>query len=393
MTKARDLANIAGSSTASSVAQLTDVDVATAAPTNNQVLKYNTTTSKWQPADDVSGSGGSGGGSSSFTGLTDTTLSTVDPTISSNPTSGVGHVWINSTNGKQYILTSATAGANVWFGVHSNSQEIPLLNLDYLIVGGGGSGGGQGGNSASGGGGGGEVIHGTVSFKQHIHYNIIIGAGGSAGTSNAGANGQDSQALNLTALGGGGGMHHNQVGKNGGSGGGAGGRANIAGGLSLASGFGNDGGRSAPSSSSTGADSGGGGGGAGAVGGNAGNSVGGLGGDGLSNSITGSAVYYAGGGGGGTENGGAVPSGGLGGGGNGSNSGSTPSTAGAPNSGGGGGGSGGAMANSGTAANGGSGVVVLRSLINTSTLSGSPTVTQDGAYYIYTFTGSGGITF
>jgi 6-phosphogluconolactonase (cycloisomerase 2 family) len=42
---------------ASSVAELTDVDVTTVAPTNDQVLKYNSTTSKWEPAD---GGGGSG---------------------------------------------------------------------------------------------------------------------------------------------------------------------------------------------------------------------------------------------------------------------------------------------------------------------------------------------
>ena len=45
-----------------SIANLSDVDVTTTAPTDGQVLKWNASQSKWLPADDLQGSGGTGGG-------------------------------------------------------------------------------------------------------------------------------------------------------------------------------------------------------------------------------------------------------------------------------------------------------------------------------------------
>ena len=47
-----------------------------------------------------------------------------DPTISTNPSGGVGSEWINSTSGKQFILTDATAGANVWTCSGSGSGDV-----------------------------------------------------------------------------------------------------------------------------------------------------------------------------------------------------------------------------------------------------------------------------
>ena len=49
---------------------------------------------------------------SSFDALTDTTVSTVNPTITENLS--VGHIWINSTTGGQYVCIDATANANNW---------------------------------------------------------------------------------------------------------------------------------------------------------------------------------------------------------------------------------------------------------------------------------------
>ena len=46
---------------------LTDVDISS--PQNDEVLKYNSTTQKWE-----NGTGGGGGGSSTLAGLTDVTL-------------------------------------------------------------------------------------------------------------------------------------------------------------------------------------------------------------------------------------------------------------------------------------------------------------------------------
>ena len=68
-------------------------------------------------------------------------------------------------------------------------------------------------------------------------------------------------------------------------------------------------------------------------------------------------------------------------------------TAGATNEGGGGGGRGG---NGGGSASGGSGLVSIRyssSFANASSTTGSPSFTNTGTYKIYTWTGSGSITF
>jgi hypothetical protein len=51
------------------------------------------------------------------------TLSASDPTVLSNP-SAVGHLWINSASGEQYICTDATAGANVWINTGSGSGNV-----------------------------------------------------------------------------------------------------------------------------------------------------------------------------------------------------------------------------------------------------------------------------
>ena len=52
------------------------------------------------------------------------TTSASDPTISSNPSSGLGTVWANTTSGETYILTDATASANVWTNVGSGDGDV-----------------------------------------------------------------------------------------------------------------------------------------------------------------------------------------------------------------------------------------------------------------------------
>ena len=49
-----------------------------------------------------------------LTGIVSYTKSASDPTVSTNPATGVGTEWVNHTTGKQYICTDATADANVW---------------------------------------------------------------------------------------------------------------------------------------------------------------------------------------------------------------------------------------------------------------------------------------
>jgi len=234
--------------------------------------------------------------------------------------------------------------------------------VDLLVVAGGGGGGGY----CGGGGGAGGYISTIGHSVTAASHSLTVGTGGAGGAGGppggVGTSGANSQFASMTAaVGGGGGEGYNSAGpSNGGSGGGA----TTAVVSSGTAGQGNAGGSGSEASS----QDAGGGGGAGGVGTNGvagGVSPGNLagnGGVGLSNSITGSAVFYAGGGGGGR--GGAAISltgqgeGGNGGGGRGS-SGATANAAvaGTANTGGGGGGGGYPTT---AAAAGGSGIVILR---------------------------------
>jgi hypothetical protein len=252
-----------------------------------------------------------------------------------------------------------TVGACTW--------QIParLTSVEYLIVAGGGGG-------SNGGGGGGQVRIGTLSISGGTTSTVVtVGAGGSGQSSlnTRGNNGGDSSAFSATALGGGGGgsvAASTATGASGGSGGGAGDPYQLgqetpvlvaggAGVLGRSSTAGNGGSTNA----NTGSRPGGGGGGATQNGeSTSGATVGGKGGDGRPSSITGSEKFYGGGGGGGVymNDGTAGGQGGTGGGGRGGASGGMTPTSGSTNTGGGGGGARG----TGSGANGGSGIVILR---------------------------------
>jgi len=59
-----------------------------------------------------------------LTGIVSYTKSASDPTISTNPSGGVGTEWVNTSTGKQFICTDATAGANVWSCSGSHSGDL-----------------------------------------------------------------------------------------------------------------------------------------------------------------------------------------------------------------------------------------------------------------------------
>ena len=59
-----------------------------------------------------------------LTGIVSATISASDPTISTNPSGGVGTEWNNSTSGEMYICTDATAGANKWISIGGGSGDI-----------------------------------------------------------------------------------------------------------------------------------------------------------------------------------------------------------------------------------------------------------------------------
>ena len=270
------------------------------------------------------------------------------------------------------------------------SNETPqLVDVQYLVV----AGGGAGGAYYGGGGGAGGLLTSTLSnLAKGVTLTATVGAGGASVIINSGAGVKGNNGVNsslagsglttVTAAGGGGaGANSTLAGNSGGSGGGGSPPGN---GGSGTVGQGNNGGTAVSAAPDYGAA---GGGGAGAVGGSADNTAG-SGGVGVSNSITGSAVFYAGGGGGSSEETASGGAGGNGGGGASGDSGSEAATAGTVNTGGGGGGSNQAQASGA----GGSGVVILSvpDASYSGTTTGSPTVaTGVSGKTIITFTGNG----
>ena len=354
-------------------------------------------------------------GSISLNDLNNATINSGDPATNTNPSGGVGTVWVNSTNGEMYVCTDATTNANVWKNVGEGSGDIdPSYTVTYLVVAGGGGSAGAGiGDAGSSGGGAGGVLESTYTANIGTQYTITIGAGGSGGAggnsgANAGADGSASSIAGsglttISAVGGGGGGEASENGRDGGSGGGAGvfGAGDEVGG-SGTSGQGNAGGNN---SGVRGGSGGGGKGGAGAVGGTVNGGNGGVGGISTiissSNATTHSVgevdsgnVYFAGGGAGGCRNDGSAGTGGLGGGGDGGDG--ANGNNGSANTGGGGGGSGDifGQSHSGQGGNGGSGVIILS--VPTSsysgTTTGSPTVFTEGSNTKIVFKSSGTYT-
>ena len=288
----------------------------------------------------------------------------VDAGASTNETltSGVYH-------GTATVTPSVTEDADVgpssdgdytyygWTDTASTGSYVTDTTQDheYLIVAGGGA--GSYGSNGGGGGAGGYQAATGLSLIGGNTYTITVGAGGaspgSGGVGNSGANSilSGTGITTLTSIGGGGGAAQGTNGADGGSGGGASYTSSLKGDESANPDQGYDGGSGVDATGP--AHGAAGGGGAGAVGGNGSPSAAGVGGVGVSNDITGSAVYYAGGGGGSTNSTGGG-AGGNGGGGAGHNS---SAVAGSANTGGGGGG-----ANGSAGGAGGSGVVYLRRL-------------------------------
>jgi len=55
----------------------------------------------------------------------DTKSASNDPAVDTNPSDGVGHVWLNKTSGEMFICTDATVGANVWINIGGGEGDIP----------------------------------------------------------------------------------------------------------------------------------------------------------------------------------------------------------------------------------------------------------------------------
>ena len=346
----------------------------------------------------------------------DITKSTSEPTATTNPSGGVGTLYLRTTTGEMYCCTDATTNANLWVNIGDGTGGQPDIstatggtittsgdykfhaftssgtftvgstnnsNYDILAI----AGGGAAGWSESGGGGAGGLIYQSGrSLSISTAYTVTIGAGGTKdSSSNSGVVGNDTTFGSVfTAKGGGAGADYdyNPAGTTGGSGGGGGHSASPYTGYAATQptqsgdsgtyGFGNAGGEAYNGGSNDGGSGGGGGAGGaaphtGATNGATNNNSpgGGYGGVGKEISLfsawgtasdnTGtSGGWFAGGGAGGKYNATNNGLGGAGGGGNGSHNGTTPGS-GVVNTGSGGGG--GTAGNSGS---GGSGIVLIR---------------------------------
>ena len=299
-------------------------------------------------------------------------------------------VAISNATSNSFTLTNTQGGANVScnvtaYNVSGNSTPstsnsigpvVPSFSVSYLSV----AGGGGGGDHNAGGGGAGGLLTSTINAVTGTVYTITVGSGGAGGPNNSmGSSGSNTTITsgggfsNITCVGGGGGGGGN--GGNGGAGGSGGAGSGAGSGGSGVSGHGYAGG---PGAASVG---GGGGGGASQVG----YSI--NGGNGVSSTITGTALYYGGGGGGFIYDS-TTGYGGSGGGGNGGYGGGGAGTA---NTGGGGGA---ANRPDNTGGAGGSGVVILSMLTSkySGTTTGSPTVTTDGSNTVLKYTSSGSYT-
>lgn len=298
----------------------------------------------------------------------------------------------NGTSVTFRVAAVNALGQGAWSTASSAATPTAPGVIDYLVIAGGGGGGYN--HGGGGGGAGGYLEAASVTVNSGQAYTVIVGGGAPPApiTEGIGASGGNSSFLAALAYGGGSGARSGFAAGNGGSGGGSSGNY-IDGEGSGVSGQGYAGAKGSPANYWNESLRGGGGGGAGAAAPTLANGASGHGGAGRSSSITGSAVYRAGGGGGSSQQGVAAGSGGSGGGGDGNSAQWGYGGSGGVNTGSGGGGGGGNGSYSEFGGTGGSGVVIIRTLAAAAATTGSPTVTTSGSYTIYTFTGSGSITF
>ena len=77
------------------------------------------------------------GATSTGFGNLDVTKNPSNPAIDTNPSGGVGTLWLNTTNGCLFSCTDATTDANVWVNIaNCNADNIPVTTGDgYLVAG------------------------------------------------------------------------------------------------------------------------------------------------------------------------------------------------------------------------------------------------------------------
>ena len=72
---------------------------------------------------------------SNVTGVSSVMKSTSDPAIDTNPSGGVGTLWLNKTSGEMFALTDATTDANVWYNVGGGTGDVQPWTFQGSISG------------------------------------------------------------------------------------------------------------------------------------------------------------------------------------------------------------------------------------------------------------------
>ena len=141
------------------------------------------------------------------------TKSTSEPATDTNPSGGVGTLWLRTTTGEMYCCTDATTDANVWTNLGGGSGNIrPSYSIAYLVIAGGGSGhnvygsaGGAGGfrnsyaSETSGGGGSSETPL-QLSAGETV-LTITVGGGGGSGSNGVDSSITSSEITNIVSTG------------------------------------------------------------------------------------------------------------------------------------------------------------------------------------------------
>jgi len=61
---------------------------------------------------------------SAFDDLTDVTVATSDPALNTNPSTGVGTLWLNKSTGNLWCCTDATTDANYWTNLGKGADDV-----------------------------------------------------------------------------------------------------------------------------------------------------------------------------------------------------------------------------------------------------------------------------
>ena len=61
---------------------------------------------------------------SSLTGIAGMTKVTSDPALNTNPSSGVGTLWVNKSSGEMFVCKDATSNNNVWVNIGGGSGDV-----------------------------------------------------------------------------------------------------------------------------------------------------------------------------------------------------------------------------------------------------------------------------